>query len=211
MDIIFEDSELYVIDKPSGLLSVPGKAPENKDSVLSRLQELGEAHCAHRLDMSTSGLMVVAKNKKTLRALHKQFAERNIYKRYRALVQGLVEPDEQLIEAPIRCDWPNRPKQMICPDGKKSTTRVSSLEQITDIDATLLELEPVTGRSHQLRVHLQYIDHPILGCEFYAPESVKVRASQLCLHARELGFQHPGTEKQSMFKSEIDFMPFLIY
>ena len=205
MDIVFEDSALYIIVKPSGLLSVPGRKPENQDSVLSRLQSLGEAHCAHRLDMATSGLMVVAKNKAVLRDLNQQFAERKVFKRYQAVVDGLLDISVTSIEAPIRCDWPNRPRQMICPNGKPSTTRVKLLAHQLSSETSLLELEPVTGRSHQLRIHLEYIGHPILGCEFYAPANVRAKANQLCLHACELGIKNPITGENQIFQSSPDF------
>lgn len=209
MEIIFEDSDLYVIVKPSELLSVPGRLPENKDSVLSRLQIKSEAHCAHRLDMPTSGLMVVAKNKASLRHLNKQFSDRKVHKRYQALVHGLPEQNTHTIEAAIICDWPNRPKQIIRQDGKASTTIVQVLERHPKKNISVLALEPVTGRSHQLRIHCEYWGYPILGCEFYAPEDVKARATRLCLHASELTFAHPSTEESISFNVSLDLMSFI--
>lgn len=205
MEIIFEDSSLYIVTKPPNLLSVPGRGSEKHDSVLSRLLSLGEAHCVHRVDMATSGLLVVAKNKPALRDLNQQFAERKVYKRYHALVDGLIDPSTNIVEAPIICDWPNRPRQLICPDGKPSTTKIKLLEHQLSSRTSLLELEPVTGRSHQLRIHLEHIGHPILGCEFYAPEEVRAKADQLCLHACELGFKHPVSGQQLHFQSSPDF------
>lgn len=209
MEIIFEDSDLYVISKPSELLSVPGRLPENKDSVLSRLQEKGQAHCAHRLDMPTSGLMVVAKNKTSLRHLNKQFSNRKVCKRYQAIVHGLPEQDAHTIEAAIICDWPNRPKQIIRADGKASTTNVQVLERHPKKNISVLALEPVTGRSHQLRIHCEHWGYPILGCEFYAPEDVRSRATRLCLHASELAFSHPRTEESLSFNAAINLMSFV--
>jgi len=210
VEIVLEDDDLIVVNKPSGLLSVPGKGPDNKNSVLTTLNERSEAHCVHRLDMATSGLMVVAKNKQSLRNLHQQFAERQVHKRYQACVEGLIKDKQLRIEAPLICDWPNRPKQIVSSEGKPSTTLLKVLETQKANHHTLVELTPITGRSHQLRVHLQYINYPILGCEFYAPEAVKKRAHRLCLHATELGFKHPSDGSEIKLSSPIDFTEYLI-
>ncbi len=216
MEIIFEDDALFVVVKPAQLLSVPGRKPENYDSVITRLQQDHEAHCVHRLDMATSGLMVVAKDKPTLKHLNKQFAERRVYKRYHALVSGSFAEDAfdpknktLTIEAPIICDWPNRPRQVIREDGKPSTTRLKLLQNADSSPCSLVELEPVTGRSHQLRIHLAHIGHPILGCEFYASDIIKSLAKRLCLHACELGFAHPKTGESLRFKSHLSFEAYL--
>lgn len=193
VEILCAHRLFLLVNKPSGLLSVPGKHPSNRDSLISRLQEdYAEARIVHRLDMDTSGIMVVALGADSHRALSKQFEQRETYKEYTAIVAGQVEKDLGSIDLPLTCDWPNRPKQMICHEnGKQALTHYEVVERLTD--RTRLLLKPVTGRSHQLRVHTMAIGHPILGCEFYADETAFAMAPRLQLHATTLNINHPET------------------
>lgn len=209
--ILYTDQQLLFVDKPSGLLSVPGKHPANKDCLISRVQ-LGEnlvhdgsndiqsgypeARIVHRLDMDTSGVMVVALNADCHRALSRQFEQRQTEKHYRAVVYGVIENDEGRIELPIIGDWPNRPLQKICTDtGKPALTDYQVLSRNRTDNSSQLLLKPVTGRSHQLRVHLAAIGHPILGCSFYAHSQALASSARLLLHASLLTLTHPISGK----------------
>lgn len=177
-----------VVDKPSGLLSVPGRGEHKQDCAIARVQaRFPDALTVHRLDQSTSGLIVFGRGEAMQRALSEAFAARLVDKRYEAVVHGLVERDAFEIDLPLIVDWPNRPRQMIDHErGKPSLTRVRVLRRDTEAGTTRVELEPVTGRSHQLRVHLLAAGHPILGDALYAPQEVLARAPRLLLHARDL-------------------------
>ncbi|SHH99109.1 Ribosomal large subunit pseudouridine synthase A [Vibrio aerogenes CECT 7868] len=206
-DIVHEDDHILAVNKPSGLLSVPGKAPEHYDSMWSRLAETyPDIQVVHRLDMSTSGLMLFAKNKRVEGALKKQFQYRLTHKVYYARVWGIVETDEGEIDLPLICDWPNRPRQIVCHQtGKPSKTlyQVVKREEKTSV----VRLFPVTGRSHQLRVHLQAIGYPIVGDEFYADEAAQAFSSRLELHAAELSFYHPRNDWLRRIFVPCDFYP----
>jgi len=193
VEMLHIDDSFLLINKPSGLLSVPGKNPLNSDCLISRVQQdYPEARIVHRLDMDTSGIMVLAIGADSHRALSKQFEQRLTHKEYTAVVYGVVEKDDGAIELPLICDWPNRPRQMVCHEnGKKALTHYEVLERLKD--RTRLLLKPVTGRSHQLRVHTMAIGHPILGCEFYAGEVAFAMAERLQLHATRLNINHPIT------------------
>lgn len=193
IEILFSDEHFLLVNKPRPLLSVPGKHPLNKDCLITRLQEnYPEARIVHRLDMNTSGIMVVALNADSHRHLSKQFELRQTYKEYVAVVHCRVEKDEGLIELPLRCDWPNRPKQIVdFEQGKQATTYFEVLER--QPDRTRVLFKPITGRSHQLRVHAKEIGHPILGDRLYAPEEVVALSERLMLHAMKLEFDHPST------------------
>ncbi|CNE81586.1 ribosomal large subunit pseudouridine synthase A [Yersinia frederiksenii] len=195
-----------VVNKPSGLLSVPGRAPENKDSVMTRIQaDFPYAESVHRLDMATSGVIVVALTKAAERELKRQFREREPKKSYVARVWGHLAQDEGLIDLPLICDWPNRPKQKVCYEtGKSSQTEYLVLSRDTD-GSTRVKLSPITGRSHQLRVHMLAIGHPILGDRFYAHPEAKAMASRLQLHAQELCITHPEFGTVMHFKCEAPF------
>ncbi|AYV21871.1 bifunctional tRNA pseudouridine(32) synthase/23S rRNA pseudouridine(746) synthase RluA [Vibrio mediterranei] len=200
IDTVFEDEHILAVNKPSGLLSVPGKAPEHYDSMWSRLVEVyPEIQVVHRLDMSTSGLMLLAKNKEAERSLKKQFQYRLTHKVYYARVWGTPAESEGLIDLPLICDWPNRPRQKVCYEhGKPSQTYYQVVKQ--EQQTSIVRLFPITGRSHQLRVHLLELGHPIVGDEFYAHEEAMSFSDRLELHAAELCFYHPETEKlQSIF------------
>lgn len=181
------------LDKPSGMLSVPGKDPSMPDLKTWATERFGWAAEAHRLDMSTSGLIIFALDKDTERYFKKAFQARQIEKRYTAIVLGELEAQEGDIKEPLHCDWPNRPKQMVCYEhGKPSHTSWKALESKNG--CTLVALTPHTGRSHQLRVHLQSIGHPILGDDLYACEQGRALASRLLLHANFLRFRAPNNE-----------------
>lgn len=206
LHILYQDEHIMVVNKPSGLLSVPGRAPENKDSVMTRIQaDFPHAESVHRLDMATSGVIVVALTKAAERELKRQFREREPKKSYVARVWGHLAQDEGLIDLPLICDWPNRPKQKVCYEtGKSSQTEYLVLSRDTD-GSTRVKLSPITGRSHQLRVHMLAIGHPILGDRFYAHPEAKAMASRLQLHAQELCITHPEFGTAMHFKCEAPF------
>jgi len=205
LDILYQDESLLVLNKPSGLLSVPGRAPENQDSLVLRAQsQFPNALTVHRLDMATSGVMVMALSKNVHRELSRQFQERETHKLYYAWVWGEVADDEGEVNLPLICDWPNRPLQMVdFEQGKQALTRWQKLK--VEQGNTLVKLLPHTGRSHQLRVHMQAMGHPILGDEFYAGPEVLAASDQLQLHAAELGFTHPLSSESLMFRCEPPF------
>ena len=198
------DTHLLVLNKPSGLLSVPGKGPGKQDCLSLRVQNVHpEARVVHRLDMATSGLMLMARGPIMQTALSKLFETRAIHKRYVAVVDGQMNsgPDWQLTDLPIALDWPHRPLRIIHADGKPSQTRWRTLHYDAHTNTTRVELEPLTGRSHQLRVHLKALGHPILGDALYAPEHVAVMAPRLLLHASRLQFAHPAQGDNMAFCS----------
>ncbi len=193
VEILYQDDELLLVNKPSGLLSVPGKHPANRDCLITRLQQqFPTARIVHRLDLDTSGIMVIALSAESQRALNKLFAERKVQKEYEAIVYGQVQKPQAVIEMPLICDWPNRPKQKVdWENGKHATTHYKLLADDRTNNRSRLLLTPITGRSHQLRVHLAAIDHPILGCDFYAHQRALSMAPRLQLHACRLSFIHP--------------------
>jgi len=196
IEILYADETLLVVNKPSGLLSVPGRGPEKQDCVEKRVRQTHPtARIVHRLDCATSGLMVMGQTADAHRELSRQFHDREVRKAYIALVYGQVEADSGEVHLPLMTDWPNRPKQMVSEDGKRAHTnyKVLSREQ----DYTRVHLTPVTGRSHQLRVHMLSIGHVILGDNLYAEGAARDHA-RLMLHAWQLGFTHPET-KEAMF------------
>ena len=201
---LYVDDTLLVVDKPSGLLAVPGRGADKQDCLSTRVQaRYSDALIVHRLDMATSGLMVMARGPAAQRALSKAFAAREVTKRYVAVVAGRLDApaenwgvpeDWRTIDLPIIVDWPNRPLRIIDHDlGKPSLTRWRVLGYDERARTTRVELEPVTGRSHQLRVHLRTLGHPILGDALYAPPDVQALATRLLLHACSLHLVHPAT------------------
>lgn len=198
-ELIYEDSALLVFNKPSGLLSVPGKGPEKADCLRSRVQQVyPEALTVHRLDMSTSGILLMARSAELHRQLSIAFQDRAVKKSYVAVVNGHVPEDAsqewQLIDKPIATDWINRPLQKIdFTDGKPSQTHYKIISYDAASDTTRLELAPITGRTHQLRVHLQSLGHPILGDHLYASPDIQAKSSRLLLHASSLTINHPIT------------------
>lgn len=195
LDILYQDEHLIIVNKPSGLLSVPGRGEDKQDCMLSRLaSEYPDVLTVHRLDMSTSGILIFALNKDIQRGLGALFEQRKIYKRYIAKVQGKVLNNNGIIEQPLITDWPNRPKQKIdYASGKPSTTRYTLKSHNKDNTSVVL-LEPVTGRSHQLRVHMSSLGNPILGDELYGTDVSKSASDRLLLHAESIKFTHPATQ-----------------
>ena len=200
----YADAHLLVLNKPAGLLSVPGKGADKQDCLSSRVQKsYSDALIVHRLDMATSGLMLMARGRIIQAALSKLFETRAIHKRYIAVVNGHMpaSPNWQLIDLPIALDWPNRPLRIIHAAGKPSMTRWRVLHHDKDANTTRLELEPITGRSHQLRVHLKALGHPILGDALYAPADIQAKAGVLLLHACALRFLHPVSGQAMVFEN----------
>jgi tRNA pseudouridine32 synthase / 23S rRNA pseudouridine746 synthase len=214
-DLIYEDSALLVFNKPSGLLSVPGKGPEKADCLRTRVQQVyPEALTVHRLDMSTSGILLMARSAELHRTLSIAFANREVEKRYIAVVEGKVAENLtdntsetwQLIDKPIATDWINRPLQKIdTTEGKSSQTRYKVMAYDETANTTRLELAPITGRTHQLRVHLQSIGHSILGDHLYASDDVQAKSARLLLHASELHLTHPVSGKTLAFECVCPF------
>ncbi len=197
------DPYLLVAEKPAGLLSVPGRTPENQDCLVTRLQRAHpDALTVHRLDQVTSGLMLYALGKDMQAALSGLFERRQVSKRYEALVEGEVAAEAGEIALPLICDWPNRPRQMVDHErGKPALTRWQRLDYDPARGQTRLRLEPVTGRSHQLRVHLASLGHPIVGDVFYGARP----APRVCLHASALSFTHPVTGQALVLHSPAPF------
>lgn len=206
LDVVHYDNHFVLINKPSGLLSVPGNQPQYYDSVMSRVKEkYGFCEPAHRLDMSTSGLILFALSKAADSELKRQFRERETQKSYTALVWGHLEQDQGEVNLPLICDWENRPRQKICFErGKSAVTLYDVLERLPN-NTTRVKLTPITGRSHQLRLHMLALGHPILGDKFYAPPQAKALSPRLCLHAESLSFYHPLTQKGLSFSVEAGF------
>lgn len=203
--ILHEDEDLLLVRKPDLLLSIPGRHPLNKDCLISRLQQTyPTASIVHRLDLDTSGIMVIPLNKPTHAHISRQFQQREVKKTYHAVVFGVVVRDKGTVDLPIACDWDNRPRQMICHErGRSALTHYEVLER--DTDRTRILLKPVTGRSHQLRIHMRELGHPILGCDMYAHETALDMADRLMLHASTLEFQHPGTGRWLRGECSPDF------
>lgn len=203
--ILYRDEALVVVDKPSGLLSVPGRAAEHYDSVYTRItRTLPDAKLVHRLDMATSGVMLFAIGKSAQSHLSRQFQQRKTAKTYHAMVSGHLPASAGYIDLPLACDWPNRPRQQLdFSHGKASQTCYRVIRRETD--RTLVELTPYTGRSHQLRVHMQALGCPILGDKFYATPSAYRMAPRLLLHAHKLVVDHPHTDEAITFISPRPF------
>ena len=201
--VVHVDPHLLVLNKPSGLLSVPGRGPENADCLSARAQAMWpDALVVHRLDMGTSGLMCMARGAQAQRSLSDAFAQRLTHKRYEAIVAADVDESSHpsdtqgwhTIDLPLVVDWPNRPRSIVSHAlGKPSVSRWQVLERGVMGQHTRLALEPVTGRSHQLRVHLQALGHPILGDALYASGPAQTATSRLMLHATHLSLPHPIT------------------
>ena len=199
LDLVYRDGMLLVLNKPAGLLAVPGRGADKLDSLATRVQAwFPDALVVHRLDMATSGLMLFARGEQMQRRFCAMFRERGIEKRYTAVVAGKLEQAGE-IALPLSRDWPNRPKQKVnMAEGKPSLTRYRLLSHDAGTRTSRVELEPVTGRTHQLRVHLATIGHPILGDALYGDAT---SARRLLLHASELGFVHPQRGEWLVCKS----------
>ncbi|NRF68025.1 RluA family pseudouridine synthase [Aquincola sp. S2] len=207
LTLIHLDAALIAADKPAGLLAVPGRGPANADCLSARLQaEHADALIVHRLDMATSGLILFGRGAAMQRALSIAFAERRIDKRYIAIVDGLLADDAGEIALPLSANWPNRPRQVVdAQRGKPALTRWQVLERDATRCRTRLALQPVTGRSHQLRVHLQAIGHPMIGDELYAPPDIAAAAPRLLLHASRLRLTHPADGTPLELQSPVPF------
>lgn len=209
---LYADADLLVLVKPSGLLCVPGRGPDKQDCLSARVQRCWpEALIVHRLDQATSGLVLMARHLAAQRALSAAFAERHIHKSYQAVVQGVwLPPDSgnawQLIDLPIAADWERRPLRVIDPvQGKPSQTRWRVLTTDIVAQTTRVELEPLTGRTHQLRVHLAACGHPILGDALYADATTLARSPRLLLHATALSLAHPSNGQRLHYTCAADF------
>ena len=205
LNVLHQDDDLLVLSKPAGLLSVPGKGAELQDSLELRARtEFPQALLVHRLDMDTSGVFLMAMNKDAQANLGKQFERRKTEKVYIAEVWGSPEEDSGRIDLPLRCDWENRPRQMVCYEhGKPSQTDWEVLAR--GEHSTRMLLKPITGRSHQLRVHMEQLGHPILGEMFYAPDNVRDAAERLLLHAESLTIHHPKDGERVTFTDPAPF------
>ncbi len=206
LTVLFADASLLVVNKPAGLLSVPGRGDDKQDCLASRVQaEYPDALIVHRLDMSTSGLLVLARGEAMQSEINRLFRERAVDKRYLAVVDGELAETAGEIDLPLICDWPNRPRQKVDHDiGKRSLTRFTRLEVDPVQHTTRVALEPVTGRSHQLRVHMAALGHPILGDELYGGPA-EHKAPRLLLHAMDLAFVHPLSGEALAFHCPPDF------
>ena len=206
LDLLHVDSALIVVNKPAGLLSVPGRGEGKADCLASRvMSRYPDALIVHRLDMATSGLLVLARGEMMQRELSRLFRERQVDKRYVAVAGGQLAEENGEINLPLICDWPNRPRQKVDFDiGKRSLTRFRSLGIDVESNTTRIELEPVTGRTHQLRVHLAALGHPIIGDPLYGGEAGRA-AARLHLHATDLAFIHPLTATFLRFHCDAPF------
>lgn len=199
------DDRLIVLDKPTGLLSVPGIGPDKRDCLATRVQaHYPEARIVHRLDRDTSGVIVMARDAEAHRELSRQFHDREVEKRYLAIVAGRVSDDSGRIDLPMRKDLNDPPRHMIDDkQGRAAVTQFRVLERLDD--RTRIELRPITGRSHQLRLHLRAIGHPILGDDLYAPAAVLAMADRLMLHAQMLWLVHPSNAAPMTFEAVAPF------
>lgn len=204
--IVYEDDDLVVIDKPAGLLSVPGRLPEHQDSAYLRVVEkYPHAKITHRLDMATSGILMFAKHRDAEVAVSKMFQARTVQKNYIALVQGKLEGQGN-VDVPLMTDWENRPRQMVHFElGKAAKTLYQAVQYFEAGDITRVLLTPVTGRSHQLRVHMQYIGHPITGDQFYHPDYRQSALKRMALHASYLAFKQPLSGVDVEIRGNIPF------
>lgn len=198
--IIYSDQHIVVANKPSGLLSVPGRGPEKQECLVSHLSKhIPDIRIVHRLDMDTSGLMVLAKDTESHRHLSRQFQERQIQKTYHAICAGKQTKKQGCIKLPMRCDWEKRPLQKIdFKLGKHAETHWQIIEEFKG--SFLVKLTPITGRSHQLRLHMKSLGHPILGDNLYADSKSLTASSRLLLHASTLSFHHPHTQEWLHFE-----------
>ena len=200
---LYSDDHIVAVEKPAGLLTVPGRIV--KDCVLSRvLEDFPTARIVHRLDLDTSGLVILSLSAQSVSAMNKLFRERRIKKTYMARVNGLVRKDTGSIDFPLAADPVNRPKQRLDKiSGKPALTRFEVLER-GDTETRLL-LQPITGRQHQLRLHLALLGHPILGCDLYADEATYAKADRLMLHSTKVAFPHPITEECLSIECDVPF------
>ena len=202
IDVLYQDEHLLLINKPSGLLTLSGKHPLNKDSVHFRLvKDYPTATMIHRLDFGTSGILIVALNKEVNAHIGKQFQAHSVRKTYMAILHGAVVADSGCIDLPIAKDRPNFPLQKICYEsGKTAVSHYEVVERLGgclgQAESTRVMFKPVSGRTHQLRIHSREFGHPILGCDLYASDEAFFMADRLMLHATRIEFDHPVTGKR---------------
>ncbi|GAA4222584.1 tRNA pseudouridine32 synthase/23S rRNA pseudouridine746 synthase [Sagittula marina] len=202
--VLHEDSDLLIVDKPAGLLSVPGKGPELADCLLTRLESaFPTARLIHRLDRDTSGVMVFALTAHAQKHLNLQFEQRKTKKTYVARVTGRLEPKTGEVDLPLIVDWPNRPRQMVCHETGKAALTGYRVLKASD-EESRVRLFPHSGRTHQLRVHMLSLGHPILGDELYNPETAS-QYPRMMLHAEELRVNHPENGKGMTFRANAPF------
>lgn len=203
---LYQDDDVIVIDKPAGLLSVMGRLPEHQDSAYLRiLAQYPEAKVIHRLDMATSGLLMFAKHQLAAAAFSRLFQKRGIEKRYTAWVEGEIVASGH-IDLPLITDWEQRPKQKVdLEQGKASLTYFERISFDPERQISRVLLRPITGRSHQLRVHLQQIGHPIMGDRYYHPQPSRIGLGRMALHAHHLSFEHPLTQQRLSIESCVPF------
>lgn len=206
LDVLYQDKDLIVLNKPSGLLTNPGRGAHLSDCLLARVQQqYPQALLVHRLDMATSGVVVMALRRKAEAALKQQFAQRIVSKRYLAMVWGQLTRPEGTVDVPLIADSNNPPKQKVCfAGGKAAITHYRLLQQLPD--RSLVELKPITGRSHQLRMHMLALGHPILGDAFYAHHEALHAAPRLMLHAASLLLHQPYHGTPLHFNANSDFV-----
>ena len=205
--VLYQDEHLMLINKPSGLLTLSGKHPLNKDSVHYRLvQDYPTALMLHRLDFGTSGILLVAFNKAINAHISKQFQERSVGKTYAAILHGHLADDVGSIEFPIAKDKEHFPLQKICYEtGKRAVSNYEVVERLQAPNVTRVIFKPVSGRTHQLRIHSREIGHSILGCDLYATDEAFSMAQRLMLHATTIAFDHPVTGERINFTSPCPF------
>jgi tRNA pseudouridine32 synthase / 23S rRNA pseudouridine746 synthase len=201
------DSTCCVLNKPAGLPSVPGKGELALDSMAQQVQRrCPDALIVHRLDMSTSGLILMARGPHWQRAYSRLFAQHCVQKHYVAIVHGCLQSDAGSVDLPLIADWPNRPKQKVDQAlGKPSLTHFSVISRDHSRQTTRVNLHPVTGRSHQLRVHMLAIGHPVVGDRLYAPVTQQNDATRLLLHSQELALTHPQSAQPLLWRAPADF------
>lgn len=211
ISVLHEDEHLLIVNKPADLLTVPGRGPDKQDCLINRIihhpnnQHWKNARIIHRLDMATSGIVVIALNKPAQTSMSILFAERKVSKAYTAVVDGQLTT-EQTIKLPLICDWDNRPKQKVDYEhGKYAKTTVIPIDYDKTNNSSRVILVPLTGRSHQLRVHMLAIGHPMLGDYFYSPDAINNKSHRLLLHAHQITFSHPITQQIVNIESPTPF------
>lgn len=203
---LYEDDDFIAIDKPEGLLSVMGRKPEHQDSAYLRiLQQFPQAKVIHRLDMATSGILLFAKHRDAEVAMSKLFQARQVDKHYQAIVSGHLQGQGK-IDVPLIADWDNRPRQKVDFElGKPAQTLYQAMDYLENYDETRVLLTPITGRSHQLRLHLAHIGYAITGDKLYHANPQQSRFARLALHAHILTFQHPMSQQKIRIQSPVPF------
>ena len=205
IQIIYQDEYIIAVNKPQALLSVPGLGPDKKDCMIARLEQvIPDVKVVHRLDCYTSGIMLFAIGIDMQRALSKIFHDRKINKQYIAVVRQWFDEDEGVIKFPMRCDIDNRPHQIVDYEHGKSAVTFWQVLQRKDETVRLL-LKPVTGRTHQLRVHCAAMGYPIIGDGLYGDGNDEIRQPRMLLHADNLLFKHPVTNKEMHLFAECEF------